>query len=244
MRNLDVIQSAQSGPSCKLCQTCKLKETGFFCHLNPTATKDLDSIKYSTTYPGGAVLFIEKQSLRGVYVLCSGKIKLSISSSGGRRLTLRIAKPGEVVGLMAAMSGSPYEVTAETLEPCHVEFIRQDDFLHFIGKYPEVYQAMLRQLSSQYFGTCEQIRTIGLSGSSREKLARLLLHWSHEGKETKEGTQIRVPLTHEQIAEFVGSTRETITRTLSEFKSQHLVMLKGMTIMIPDLAALQAIGGD
>lgn len=226
----------------KLCQTCKVNGTDFFCRPNTVAGKEFDAIKYSATYPSGAVLFIEKQSFRGVYVLCSGRIKLSMSSSGGRTLTLRIAKPGEVVGLMASMSGAPYEATAETLEPCHVEFVRHDDFSRFVDKYPEVYQAMLRQLSSQYFGTCEQIRTIGLSGSSREKLARLLLHWSEEGKITKDGIQIRVPLTHEQIAELVGSTRETVTRTLSQFKSQHLVLARGMTMMLPNLPALQAIG--
>ena len=124
------------------------------------------------------------------------------------------------------------------MEPCQVAFIRQDDFSRFIEKYPEVHQAMMRQLSAQYHNTCEQMRTIALSGSSREKVARLLLHWSFEGRETPEGTRISVPLTHEQIAECVGSTRETITRTLSEFKSRHLVTFKGATMLIPNREAL------
>jgi CRP/FNR family cyclic AMP-dependent transcriptional regulator len=141
------------------------------------------------------------------------------------------------------MSDTVYEASAETLHPSQVAFVRQDDFSQFVAKYPEAYRAVIRQLTCQYNLACEQLRTVGLSSSAHEKLARLLLHWSSEGKETAEGRQIKVPLTHEQIAECVGSTRETITRTLSEFKSRHLVMLKGTHIIIPNPAALQAISG-
>ena len=93
-------------------------------------------MKSSATYPAGAVLFLEKQDPRGVFVLCAGQVKLSISSSAGKTLILRIAKAGEILGLMAAMSGSPFEVTAETLHPCQVAFIRRDDFLQVRRKAP------------------------------------------------------------------------------------------------------------
>ena len=223
------------------CQTCKLRTSGFFCQLSPAALKDFDALKSSATYPEGAVLFLEKGDPRGVFVLCAGQVKLSISSSSGKTLILRVAQPGEILGLMAAMSDSPYEVTAETLHPCQVAFIRRDDFLRFVGKHPEVYQGVVHQLNTLYSGACEQLRTVGLSASAPEKLARLLLEWSANGTETKQGTQIKVPLTHEEIAEFIGSTRETVTRTLSQFKNQHLVVLQGSTMTISDRAALETI---
>jgi CRP/FNR family transcriptional regulator len=223
------------------CQNCKLKQDGFFCHLSPAATKEFESIRYSSVYPAGAMLFLENESARGVYLLCSGEVKLSVSSSAGKTLILRIARPGEVLGLTATMSGAPYEASAETLHPCQVAYIRREDFLGFVKQYPEVYQAVIRQLNSQYNHACEQLRTVGLSCSAQAKLARLLLLWSSEGRLTKEGTQITVPLTHEQIAECVGSTRETITRTLSEFKNKHLIMPRGATVIIPNRGALEAI---
>lgn len=225
------------------CQTCKLKARGFLCNLSPAAAKDFESIKYSSAYPANSMLFLENEPARGIYLLCSGEVKLSVSSRGGKTLILRIARPGDILGLTANIAEAPYEASAEALHPCQVAFIRRDDFINFLRKYPEVYQTVISQLSGQYATACEQLRTVGLSGSAHEKLARLLLHWSHEGKVTPEGMQIKVPLTHEQIAECVGSTRETVTRTLSEFKNRHLVLLRGATMVIPNPAALGAIGG-
>ena len=140
------------------------------------------------------------------------------------------------------MSGSPYEVTAETLHPCQVAFVRRDDFLRFVAKHPEAYQGVVKQLSTLYSGACEQLRTVGLSASAPEKLARLLLDWSADGRDTKPGTPIKLPLTHEEIAEFIGSTRETVTRTFSEFKSRQLVTLQGSTLLISNRPALEEIG--
>jgi CRP/FNR family cyclic AMP-dependent transcriptional regulator len=221
------------------CQTCKLRKTTFFCQLVPKTMKDFDAIKSTSTYPEGAVLFMEKQDSRGVFILCEGEVKLTISSSEGKTLILRIAKPGEILGLMAALSGKPYEVTAETIRPSQIAFVRRDDFVRFVAQHPEASQGIVKQLSSNYHGACEQLRTVGLSASAPEKLARLFLDWSADAEETKLGTQITMPLTHEEIAEFIGSTRETVTRTLSDFKTRHLVTLKGSTLSIPSRAALE-----
>jgi CRP/FNR family cyclic AMP-dependent transcriptional regulator len=227
----------------KKCQTCTMKSKGFLCNLSPAALKDFEAIKYTSMYPPSSMLFLENEPARGIFLLCSGEVKLSVSSRGGKTLILRIARPGDILGLTSSLSSAPYQASAETLHPCQIAFIRRDDFMNFLRKYPEVYQTVFEQLTGQYATACEQLRTVGLSTSAHEKLARLLLHWSHEGKPTPEGMQIKVPLTHEQIAECVGSTRETVTRTLSEFKHKHLVLLKGATMVIPNPAALGAIGG-
>jgi CRP/FNR family transcriptional regulator len=225
------------------CKTCKMAGTGFFCQLSAAAVKDFDEIKSTATYPKGALLFVERQEARGVYVLCDGEVKLTISSAEGKTMIMRIARAGELLGLMAALANQSYEVTAETLHPCMVSFVRREDFLRFLGKHPEASQAVVKQMSSQYQGACEQLRTIGLSASAQEKLARLLLTWSEGTQQTKEGTRIKLPLTHEEIAEFIGTTRETVTRTLSEFKEKHLVAIQGSTLMIPNRAALEHYAG-
>jgi len=222
------------------CKTCKLKAASFFCQLAPAAVKDFDVIKSTSTYPKGAFLFMEKQDARGVVVLCEGDVKLSISSSEGKTLIMRVAKSGEILGLMAALSGGSYEVTAETIHPCQVAFVRRQDFQRFVAKHPEASQGVARQMTVQYQAACEQLRTVGLSASAQERLARLLLAWPSGTQQTKEGTRIKVPLTHEEIAEFIGTTRETVTRTLSDFKVRHLIAIQGSTMTIPSRAALES----
>jgi CRP/FNR family transcriptional regulator, cyclic AMP receptor protein len=238
------MDSANPRTSGLKCESCKLKENGFLCHLTPEAAKEFESIKFVSFYPAGSVLFFENETPRGIFLVCSGKVKLSVGSQGGKTLILQLARPGEILGLSASMSGVPYEVSAETLHPSQVAFIRRGDFLRFVSRFPEAYQAVIRQLNFQYIESCEQLRTVGLSASAQQKLARLFLHWSSAEKHTAELTRIKVPLTHEQIAECVGSTRETVTRTLGEFKDRHLIMFNGTTATIPNRAALRAISGD
>lgn len=221
------------------CQTCKQRSDTFFCQLSTAASADFKAIKSQATYPAGAVLFLENQDSRGIFVLCAGEVKMSITSSAGKTLILRIAKAGEILGLMSTMSGTPYEVTAETLQPCQVAFVRRDDFLCFVSKHPEGYQGAIRQLSKNYSDACQQLRTVALCASAPEKLARLLLDWSAD---SKHNGQIKIPLTHEEIAEFIGTTRETVTRTFSEFKSRKVVVQQGSTLKICDRPALEMIG--
>jgi len=220
------------------CVSCKVKGNSFFCKLSPAATKHFDTIKSSSVYPDGAVLFLEQQAPRGVFVLCQGEVKLSISSSEGKTLILRIAKAGEILGLTAALSGRAYEVTAETLHPSQIAFVRTDDFVRFLTLFPEAMQGLVRQLSANYRGACAQLRTVALSATVQEKLAKLLLDWSADADPSKGAARIKMPLTHEEIAEFIGSSRETVTRALGDFKQRHLVTLKGSTLTIENRAGL------
>jgi CRP/FNR family transcriptional regulator len=221
------------------CQTFKLRGNKFFRQLSLAALKDLAALVFISAYPGDAVLFMEKQAPRGIYVLCEGEVKLTVSSSEGKTLTLRIATAGEVLGLMPTLSNVPHEVTAETMRPCQVAFVRGDAFSRFLAQHPEAYPIIARELGSHYQTACRQLRTLGLSTSMSEKLAKLLLELAAGEKETKEGTRVKLPWTHDEIAAFIGASRETVTRTLSEFKSQNLVALQGSTLLIHNRLALQ-----
>jgi CRP/FNR family transcriptional regulator len=217
-----------------------MRTDGFFCQLPPAALKELDAIKFVSTYPAKAMLFLEKQTARGIYLLCDGEMKLSVSSREGKTLILRIAKSGDVLGLMAVLAGTSHEVTAETLRPCQVAFIRREAFLAFLAKHPEAYPTLARQLGASYQAACEQLRTVCLSESAEERLAKFLLEFSANGQETKQGTRVKLPLSHQEIGELIGTARETVTRTLSEFKAQELVTIQGSTLLIRDRLALES----
>ena len=218
---------------------CELRGNGFFCQLSPAELKEFDAVKLIFAYPSDTSLFVEQQRSRGIYLLCEGQVKLSFTSYGGKTLVLRIAKPGEVLGLLSALSGSPYEVTAETLRPCQVAFVSSNDFQQLLRKHPVFFQRVAIHLAWQYKAACEQLYAVGLGASVFERVAKFLLNWSVEGGAPRNGTWFMLPLTHEEIAEHTGITRESVTRALSEFRSRGLIETHGSTVMIADRAALQ-----
>ncbi|HEY6491605.1 MAG: Crp/Fnr family transcriptional regulator [Terracidiphilus sp.] len=214
-----------------------------FKKFSPAALKDLASMAATSSYPAGYVLFAEKEESRGIYVVMEGEVKLSINSSDGRRLSLRIARKGEILGLTSALSGSQYEMTAETVYPAKLVPIGRREFVGFMLRHPEAYQVFSEELTREYMKACEQLRTVGLSSSAPEKLARLLLEWSENGQTLEQGTKFRFSMTHEEIGEFIGTSRETVTRTLSTFRSRRLVAFHGSTVTIPSRAALASYAG-
>jgi CRP/FNR family transcriptional regulator, cyclic AMP receptor protein len=222
------------------CLTCPMREDHLFCNLPPVAVQRLNEIRSSATYPNSAMLFIEGQQPRGVFVLCTGKAKLSTSSSEGRTVITKISEAGDVLGLSATISNRPYEVTAEMIEPGQANFITRDALLHFMREYGEVAVRVAEQLSQNYYSAYEGIRTLGLTNSPAERFAKLLLGWANPSV-TNNGDpiQVKLTLTHEEIAEIIGTTRETVSRLFSQFKKKQLLQLKGATLVIRNRAALQ-----
>src|SRR5689334_5117503 len=225
------------------CLICKLRHSGFFCDLPKPSLQDLEKIKYASAYPQGAILFVEGQSPRGVYIICSGRVKLSTTSQDGKTLILRIAQAGEVLGLHGTVSGRPYELTAETLQPCQLDFIKRDDFLKFLQGHADACLMAAQHLSQNCQTAYDMIRSLGLSHSVSEKLARLLLEWADDGEQTKDGVRIKIALTHEEIAQLIGTSRETVTRVLGEFREKQFAQLRGSTLLIRNKAALEKLIG-
>jgi CRP/FNR family transcriptional regulator len=175
-------------------------------------------------------------------MLCSGKVKLTTCSSDGKAIITRVAEGGEVLGLSAAVSGRAYMATAETLIPCQVNFIRRDDFLRFLKENGTACLRVSEHLSNNYHNAFEQVRSLGLSHTASEKLAKLMLEWcAKHGKESEKGVTLKLTLTHEEIAQMIGASRETVTRLLTDFKNRQIVQIKGSTLIIVDKPALTAM---
>jgi CRP/FNR family cyclic AMP-dependent transcriptional regulator len=227
---LDIIES---------CLHCPYREERLFCNLTPAAVQRLASITSPSTYPKGATLFVEGQTPRGVFILCSGKVKLSTSSADGRTLILRISDVGEVLGLAAAVSGKPYQATAEVLEPTQANFIPRNSFLNFLRENGEVAFRVAQQLSENYHHAVAEMRTIGLSHSAAEKLARFILDWCVEHDKGEQEIRAALTLTHEEIAQMIGASRETVSRLFADFKRKQLLEVHGSTLIVRNKAALE-----
>jgi len=236
---------AYNFPIIEDCLRCTFRENRVFCDLPREALVRLQSIKATSVYPKGTMLCLEGQAPRGVYVLCTGKAKISTTSSEGKSIILRIAEPGEVLGLTAAISNTPYEATVETLEQTQANFISHPDFVRFLQDHPEVGMKVAKQLTHNCQCAYTEIRSLGLSNSVPEKIAKLLLGWAknplqYSGPQTKPPEiSIRVTLTQEEIAQFVGTSRETVSRVLGDFKKKGWIRIKGATWSITNKRALE-----
>jgi CRP/FNR family transcriptional regulator, cyclic AMP receptor protein len=225
------------------CHGCEKRDNGFFCNLTDRSLKALDQVSFVSSYPPNAVLFVEGQSPRGVFVVCKGQAKLSVVSEDGRTLIIKIAGPGEVLGLGACVSGRPYEATVETLGPCEVNFVKTDDFRRLLQSDSDICMHAALQMSLQYNNACRELRWVGLSRSADWRVASLLLVWLEERGTPGPVPGFKMSLTHEEVAQMVGTTRETVTRVLTRFRKQGFIQVRGATILLCNMAALQDISG-
>ena len=151
------------------CLTCDFRPDRIFCDMPIDSLKAFEEIKSVGTYPRNTILFAEGKPVRGVYLLCDGRAMLSICSELGR-LTLRVADPGEVLGLGAALSNTPYEVTAELLDASQIVFIRRKELMKFLREHPEVCMQVVRMLSQDLHCAYERVQSIGLVHRRRPRL--------------------------------------------------------------------------
>jgi CRP/FNR family transcriptional regulator, cyclic AMP receptor protein len=153
------------------CLDCVQSSDGVFCNLGPDALAAFDGIKSTQTCPKGTVLFREGQTARTVFLLCEGRARLSLcSDSGRRRMTIRTASAGEVLGLSAAVSGGRYEVTAEALGPVQVAIIRRKDLLRFLHHHCDVCLQVVNLLSEDLHAAYTRVRAAGLGRTRRARV--------------------------------------------------------------------------
>ena len=226
-------------PSTKIGNLTAAEQT--FQGLSPAILRELEMVTMTNSYPTGATLFGEGEQSRGIYAVVRGKVKLSVCASDGRTLILHIARANEALGVASTISHRDYEATAETLEPCDISFIRQSDLLRLMRVHGELALWVTQQLSVNYNSTCREIRNLMLSESASEKLARLLVGWLDQSTEARPSCQMKLAMTHEEIGQMIGTSRETVTRLFAGFKKQHLIQLKGSTLFVPNRTALESL---
>jgi CRP/FNR family transcriptional regulator len=206
------------------------------------ANPGIDRISRSRIYSRGAVVFHEGHMARGVYVLSSGRAKVSISSADGKKVIIRIARGGEVLGLYAGLTGRPFEATAEMVEGGRIDFISRQDLLNLLGTQHSFGLDLVEMFSRQFSDFVDHTRMLALSESALERLARLILRWGTDfGERTSEGIRVHFVLTQEEIAQIIGASRETVTRLFGALKRDHIIRVRRDDLWIRDSEALASL---
>ena len=222
------------------CQTCKLRRQGFFCDLSPATLADFEAIKVTIPYYPGALLFAEGDQARGVYVLCQGRVKLTVGS-GDRMLVISICHPGQILGLPSCVAGRPYQFSAEVMEPCQVNFARREDFLKYLNSHPDVAFRAAQRVSENLQDVMSLVHTMGLAQSATERMARFFLMLASDLEALDPETRLGLEVTQRELAQTIGATRETACRVLGNFKKMNAVTIEGSKLFIQNKAALRAM---
>lgn len=198
-------------------------------------------------YPKGGAFFVEGQPANGVFVLRRGRIKESVMSSRGKTAIVRVAGPGVILGLGPVLRGVPYDSTVETLEPTHADFVAKAHFLHVLNTSSQLGQVVATQLGRNCHETYAAIRCLGISETVSERLARLLLEWAEcplPNQSSKPASlRILVTLSQQEIGQFIGSTRETTSRVLREFRAKNWISVHGSAWTIINADAIRRLAG-
>lgn len=190
----------------------------------------------------GTVLFAEGEPARGVYILRTGRAIVSISSSEGRIVMLRVVHAGDVLGLNSVVRNGSYDATVKTLEPCRTDFISRVELIALMQQSQAGAQAILKLLSRELTELTDRAKLLLLPQTASGRLARLLLAWSSgNGSDKSHTEQVDRVFTHEEIAQMIWSSRETVTRLLATLNRQQVIRITSDSILIRDRLALEKL---
>jgi len=155
------------------CLECVERPDRLFCDLPYDSLRDFDGLKSLDIYPRGTILFREGHPANGIFVLCEGRARLSVCAESGRQLTVRIAGPGEVLGLSASLAGTPHEMTAELLDNAQVARVKRKDLLRFLHEHREACLRVVNLLSQDLHVAYDRVRALGLGRTRRSRVPRV-----------------------------------------------------------------------
>jgi CRP/FNR family transcriptional regulator len=218
------------------CSTCLAKSNSLIEKLNDSELSELEQSRGCSYYKKQDTLFVEGSHPRGVFCLNHGKVKVFTRGDEGKEQIIHIAKPGEIIGFRAMLSGDPYRVSAETLEECAVCFIANDEFFALIDSNTEFRNEIIRGLSKELGEKAVSITDMAQK-SVRERIATALLQLKDIYGDDP------VNLSREDLANFVGTATETLIRFLKEFKEEGLINIQTRKVFILNSTKLHQISG-
>lgn len=207
------------------------------------AEEELDEISRLArvrNYKKNMIIFMEGEPGEALYFVVSGKVKITKTSSDGREQILHIFQHGDVFAEVVLMDGGPYPATAEVIEAGQIGMLMNQDVENLIRAKPDIAIKLLRIMSKRLRMAQAQVRDLALKDTYGRLAGMLLMLGREHGEDTPNGIKIDLPLSRQELANLIGTTRETVTRVLSDFKKYKCLELDKHTIIITNQNKLKA----
>ncbi len=214
------------------CSACPSRDTSDLCNLGQDEISEFEQIRRNVQYQSGQFVFYEGHTSLGLYVLCSGRVKLSRLTARGQRRLVALVDPGSLIEKHTFQDGAVHEVTCEALEPSQVCVVDRVRYLDLLSRKGDLAVKVIKLLSREMGGVLEEADQLAFA-SARERMAHLLLELSERyGENTAEGTCIAIKLKREELAQMAAITVETAVRMLHTFQNHELIHMDGRSITI------------
>ena len=208
-------KKASSTASCtpKSCQTCEMKDDSILCS-HPEALSIIEKARLVCRFKAGQTIFYSGNDPLGIFTIQSGIVKLEVASLSGATHTLRFVGPGGALGYRSLFANEPYHATAVALEDCELCFVPKADIMSVFRSHPDVSMKLLEHVSKD-LRMAEEKWMGQMDKGAPERIAEALLflqdHFIHQN------------WTRRDIAQWAGTTPETVIRTLAQFEKEGLI---------------------
>lgn len=238
-----IIMSVASHPIGQTFQPLGVFAKPSFLGLTGPEQSQFQTIAQEITHPAGAVIFSEGDPASGVYLVCSGQVKLTTSSGDHHRMILKIAQPGDLLGLSAILNELPYEVTAQTLVQSTFKYVARQFFLDFIRSSVNAGYAAALALAKEHHEVFLGARRLALSPSATARIAHVLMEFMHSAGTEDSSHAFPMMLTHAELASLAGTSRETVTRLLNQFEREGIITRHDSMVTVMRPTQLEQLAG-
>ncbi len=214
-----------------------LQKTNLFKEMSSDEIKEVDRITVEESVKKKSTIFSPGDPSQKIYILKEGHIKISRVSEEGREVTLALLEPGDIFGELEVLQDSPRDTLAEALDDSQLCVIQKEHFLSMIHRKPEYSFRLVKLIGFRLKKIENRVEDL-VFRDVHSRAALLLLQFSKDyGRAVPEGIQIDLKVTHQEIANLIGSIRETVSAVLGEFKKEGLIAFEGRHIIVsrPDL---------
>ena len=217
-----------------------LQHVTFLKKLPSKDLKRVVRIAKMLTFQKGQFIFKQEESGSHLFVVLTGLVKIFFTSSSRRRKTLAMLQSGDFFGEMALLDGKVRSANAMAVRPSKVLVIQKADFKRLLMKDPDLTFVVLRTLCDRLRKADEQIRSL-IFKNVHGRVVKTLVDMSHDGKREDGGVVLRNPMTRQELAEIVGTTREPVTRSLGMLRRAGLIEYRDKSIIIKDLERMKGL---
>lgn len=209
-----------------------VKKLDLFSNADNETLEIITKLLKIRNYPKGSYIFTEDQPAFGICFLISGSVKITKSDSMGKEHILKLVKESSVFGEVVLFNGGNYPATSMAIQDSQIAVLYNNDLEEQIKINPHLALNLIKIISSRLRTAQEKIKELALMDTKR-RLYSLILKWAIAEVKKDSKIYIDVSLTQQEIADLIGTTRETVTRTLKELKTSKIIeMTKGQIVVL------------